>query len=209
MNIEQKFTVQVPIRTLWDFLIDIEQMSACVPGAENVKATGEETFEGVLKIKVGPIQASFAGTAQLLETDAPRRLVAKGQASDQRSSSMASATFTATLNALDEATTEVIYQVEVNIRGALGRFGQGVIREVAKRLTAEFARCIEARLAAPVQQGEKNVVSSWSAASSPAPVSSPPLDVGVAVLPEYFPWLLVSGLVGFIIGLLYGLGVRR
>ena len=207
MIIEQKFTVQAPIQELWDFLIDIERMSMCVPGAEDVRQIGDNQFEGTLKVKVGPIQPSFAGTAQLLETEAPHRLVAKGEAKDQRSSSMVSATFTANLQAIDAQTTEVAYQVDVNIRGTLGRFGQGVMREVSKRLTAEFAKCVEARLGDPATGRE--VGGAGSVRTVSAPVSAPPLDVGAAVLPEYFPWLLVAGLVGFIVGMFVGLGLRR
>ena len=211
MIIEQKFTVQAPIQRLWDFLIDIEQMSSCVPGAENVKQIGDNQFEGMLKVKVGPIQPSFAGTAQFLETDAPHRLVAKGEANDQRSNSMASATFTADLRAVSDTSTEVAYQVEVNIRGTLGRFGQGVMREVSKRLTDEFAKCVETRLAVsgPVKETAGPPVITAAKPELPASPSLPPLDVGAAILPDYFPWLLVAGLAGFILGLLYGLGARR
>ena len=208
MIIEQKFTVQAPLQRLWDFLIDVERMSACVPGAENVKAVGENEFEGTLKVKVGPIQTRFAGSAKIIETEAPYRLVAKAEASDQRSSSMASVTFTSNLKAIDANATEVVYQVDANIRGTMGRFGQGVIREISKRLAAEFAACVEARLAeaTPVKAAASRTI---SAPSAPMPASLPPLDVGAAVLPDYFPWLLVAGLTGFIVGLLYGLGLRR
>ena len=207
MIIEQKFTVQAPIQELWDFLIDIERMSSCVPGAENVRQVGDNQFEGTLKVKVGPIQPSFVGTAHLLETEAPHRLVAKGEAKDQRSSSMASATFTANLRAIDATTTEVTSEVDVNIRGALGRFGQGVMREVSKRLTAEFAKCVEARLSEPAEARASLATSATR--TTPVPASAPPLDIGAAVLPDYFPWLIVAGLVGFIVGMFVGLGSRR
>ncbi len=146
MLIEQTFVVQAPHQTLWHFLLDIERMSVCMPGVEKVAALDAETYLGTLTVKVGPIAARFSGKVRLIEVDPPRRLVAKAEATDARSASLVSATLTSTLTPVAEDRTEVAYQIDFSIRGALGRFGQGVMREVAKRMTTEFARCVEARL---------------------------------------------------------------
>jgi len=201
MMIEQTFTVQAPIQNLWDFLIDIERMSLCVPGAENVKALDETHYEGILKVKIGPIVASFQGQAELVQVEAPKRLVAKGSAKDERSNSLASATFSADLRPLAEDQTEIAYQVDVAIRGTLGNFGQGVMREVAKRMTAEFARCVETRLTSQPEPAIETVAEP-APASSPAPL--PPLDVISALKLDFLPWLLVAGLIGFILGYIVG-----
>ncbi len=146
MLIEQTFVVQAPHQAIWDFLFDVERMSACIPGAEKVEALDAETYQGTLKIKVGPIAASFSGKVRLLAVDPPRRLVAEVKATDARSASLVTATFTSTLAPVAQDHTEVTYQVDFSIRGALGRFGQGVMREIAKRMTTEFVRCVEAQL---------------------------------------------------------------
>jgi len=90
----------------------------------------------------------------LLEVEPPRRLVAKAEGKDARSASLVSAMFTASLNSLDTDQTEVVYQIDVTVRGALGRFGQGVMREIAKRMTTEFAHCVEAQLLVPAEELE-------------------------------------------------------
>ncbi len=149
MLIDQTFLVNVPAQTLWDFLLDIPRMSACMPGVEKVEAAGDQTYLGTLKVKVGPIAAQFGGKVTLLEVDAPRRLVAKAEGADARTASLVSATFTSTLKPVSESQTEIAYQVDVAVRGLLGRYGQGVMREVAKNMTAEFARCVEAHLKDP------------------------------------------------------------
>lgn len=206
MIIEQTFTVQAPIQKLWDFLIDIEGMSLCVPGAENVKALDETRYEGTLKVKIGPVVASFQGNAELTAIEAPNYLVAKGEAKDERSNSLASATFTANLRSLAADQTEVAYRVDVAIRGTLGRFGQGVMREVAKRMTAEFAQCVETRLAGQPEPAVEGVAERVPA-TSPAPM--PPLDVAAALNLDFLPWLLVAALVGFIAGYMIGTTSRQ
>lgn len=150
MMIRNTFTIQVPVQELWDYLLDIERMHACIPGVEKVKAVDAETYEATLKVKVGPIAASFGGKVRLLEVVPPSRLVAKVEAKDARTASMVSARFTADLRPLAEDQTEVAYQTDVSIAGALGNFGQGVMREIAKRMTLAFARCVEERLREPV-----------------------------------------------------------
>jgi uncharacterized protein len=50
------------------------------------------------------------------------------------------------------ATTQVDVVSEINLAGALAQFGKaGVIQEVANRITAEFVRNFEARLAPPAE----------------------------------------------------------
>jgi len=157
MLIEQTFVIQVPHQTLWDFLLDVERMSLCMPGVEKVEALDADSkgrsrnYQGSLKVKIGPIAAAFAGKARWVEVNPPRRLVAKAEGADARTASLVSATFAATLTPVSENQTEVAYQIDFVIRGALGRFGQGVMREIAKRMTAEFARCVESRLQAPAE----------------------------------------------------------
>jgi carbon monoxide dehydrogenase subunit G len=148
MIIEQSFNVHAPIRTLWDYFLDVEAISLCIPGVQNVRVIGDNAYEGAFNIRVGPIGALFNGQAQFLELDPPHHLVARGEAKDERSASPASAVFTADLRSLADDQTEVVYRVEANVGGALGKFGHGVMREVARRMTADFARCVEARLAA-------------------------------------------------------------
>ncbi len=149
MLIEQTFAVEVPVQALWDFLFDIPRVSSCMPGIEDVQALDPSTYQGVFKVKVGPIAAQFGGKVTLLEVDMPRRLVAKAEGTDARTASLASATFNSSLTPVSDTRTEVAYKVDLAVRGVLGRYGQGVMREVAKALTAQFARCIEARLKEP------------------------------------------------------------
>jgi carbon monoxide dehydrogenase subunit G len=146
MLIEQTFVLHAPAQEVWDFLFDIPRMSACMPGVEKVEAVADNAYQGTLKVKVGPIAAQFGGKVTLLEVDAPNRLVAKAEGTDARTASLVSATFGSTLKPLSADETEVAYQIDVAVRGLLGRYGQGVMREVAKNMTAKFAGCVEAAL---------------------------------------------------------------
>lgn len=153
MIIEDSFTVSAPVQDVWDFLIDVPSVAACVPGAQDIVQEDESTFSGALVVKVGPIKTNFKMKGTMTVLEAPYRLTAKAQGRDANTSSMVSASFTATLSEVAPAQTQIQHLTDVAIRGRLGQFGQGVIRETAKELTKVFVQCIEAKLMTSVEEG--------------------------------------------------------
>jgi carbon monoxide dehydrogenase subunit G len=61
MQLEHRFSVPVPVGQAWDVLLDVERIAPCMPGA-TVESFDGETIEGKVKVKVGPIQVTYAGT---------------------------------------------------------------------------------------------------------------------------------------------------
>lgn len=139
MEIVDAFTVRAPLEEVWDFLFDLERMGACVPGVKSIERVDENTYRGKLGVKLGPVTATFDGTATLTELDPPRRIVASLEADDRSLASFVKATFASTLNPI-EGGTEVAYRMDLSLRGRLAQFGSGVIGATVKKLTAEFAR---------------------------------------------------------------------
>lgn len=155
MIIEDKFIIEAPQQAVWDFLLDIPKVSACVPGAEKVEQVGDETFAGTLVVKVGPIKANFSGKATLTDIIPPQSFTATAQGKDKNTASMVSATFTATLTEIEPGQTEVAHKVDVAIRGRLGQFGQGVIRETSKQITQIFVSCVQAKISEQLAETEQ------------------------------------------------------
>lgn len=149
MIIDGDFTIQAPIQQVWDFLIDIPQMSACMPGVESLDQAGESTYTGVVTIKVGPIATSFQGEVELVEQDEPNSLKAKLQGRDRKTSSMVTGEFSADIKPAAENSTQVDYRFDLKIRGRLGQFGQAVIQDTARQLTNEFVNCLRSRVENP------------------------------------------------------------
>ena len=69
MELEHSFTVPVPVERAWDVLLDVERVAPCMPGASLDSVTGDE-IAGRIKVKVGPISMTYAGTARFTERDA-------------------------------------------------------------------------------------------------------------------------------------------
>src|SRR5260370_14189721 len=68
MELEHSFTVPVPEERAWEVLLDVDRVAPCMPGASLDSVDGDE-LKGRIKVKVGPIAMTYAGTARFTERD--------------------------------------------------------------------------------------------------------------------------------------------
>lgn len=153
MRLENSFVVGAAPERVWDFLLDVERVAPCIPGAELTGAVDEQTWKGKVGVKLGPVSLSFAGTVVREETDeAGRRVMLRAQGTETRGKGTASATVTSQLEPSD-AGTRVVVVTDLQISGAVAQFGRGMLADVSQRFTDEFARCLAAQLAGSLESG--------------------------------------------------------
>lgn len=147
MLIEDAFTVHTPVDRLWAVLQDVEAIAPCMPGAELAEAVDERTWKGKVHVRFGPIQMAFTGTVVVEERDdeAHRaRLFAKG--TEQRGKGAATAKVESWLEPAGDEGTTVHIRSDLTITGAAAQLSRGLLPEVSKLLTKQFAECLEAKL---------------------------------------------------------------
>jgi carbon-monoxide dehydrogenase small subunit len=142
------FLVAAPPAAVWALFQDIPLLSRCMPGAQDVVEAGQDAYRGKIVARVGAVKAAFEGLAMIVEREPNERLVATVQAQDRALASSVTATLTAML-APAGAGTQVTYEVDLIIRGRLIQVGNTAVQQTAKRMTAEFAACLQASLTAP------------------------------------------------------------
>src|ERR687888_331230 len=109
MQFENEFVVQAPVDQVWDYLLDVERIAPCAPGAELTEIVDDKTWKGKINIKVGPVSMSFAGTVTVLERDdAGHRAVLKAEGRERSGRGAASATVTSQLAQADAGTKVTI-----------------------------------------------------------------------------------------------------
>jgi carbon monoxide dehydrogenase subunit G len=129
-------------------LLDVERIAPCMPGA-TVESFDGETVQGRVKVKVGPIQVTYAGTAKFTEKDeAARRAVITASAKEARGSGTANATITAQLHDAGGGSSNVTVTTDLAITGKPAQFGRGVMAEVGNKLLGKFADCLAETLGA-------------------------------------------------------------
>jgi uncharacterized protein len=147
MLIEDSFTVRTPVDRMWAVLHDVEQIAPCMPGAELTDAVDDRTWKGKVHVKFGPVQMAFSGTVVMDERDdvAHRaKLSAKG--TEQRGKGAATAKVESWLEPAGDEGTTVHIRSDITITGAAAQLSRGLIPEVSKLLTRQFAECLEAKL---------------------------------------------------------------
>jgi carbon monoxide dehydrogenase subunit G len=181
MQLEHHFTVPVPVAQAWDVLLDVERIAPCMPGA-TVESFDGETIVGRVKVKVGPIQVTYTGTARFTDKDeTTRRAVIEASAKEARGSGTATATITAQLQDDGGSATNVTVTTDLAITGKPAQFGRGVMEEVGNKLLGRFADC----LADTLGSGDAAGSSSEPAATEPAPAeaaTSPAAAVAAATV---------------------------
>src|SRR4051812_26264350 len=117
-----------------------------MPGAALDSVDGDD-FTGRVKVKLGPINLTYAGKASFVEKDeAAHRAVIDAKGKDQRGNGTAAAVITATLNA-EGSSTRVNVLTDLNITGRPAQFGRGVMTDVGNKLLGQFADKLAAQLA--------------------------------------------------------------
>ena len=167
MQIKNEFDVGAGPDTVFAFLLDVNRVAGCMPGAELSEVVDPTTFKGKVKIKVGPITVAYNGTAKIVERDDAAR-VARLEASGRETTGPGSAQATATMTVLESGATSIVrLETDFTVAGRVANFGRGVMEDVSKRLVAQMAACIKSQL-------ESDHPAAAPAAEAPSTGFSPP-----------------------------------
>lgn len=166
------FRLRAPPDQAWALLQDLPLVASCLPGAELVDYQGGDHVRGRVAVKLGPINASFEGEADLMRDPVARRAVVRGGGRDRGSGSRAAGALTYVVVPEPDGGSRVDVTIEFALTGALAQFGRSsLVKAFVERLIAAFA----ANLAAHAQ-------------GRPA-ASSAKLDVGRAAWSILGAWI--------------------
>jgi carbon monoxide dehydrogenase subunit G len=140
MIFDGKIDLEVPAQKAWDFLIDINKFSTCLPGIDEVKQIDDKTFDGVISATVGPISGKFNFRSTILESRPPEQMVVRTEGTDSVTKSTVNADMTIDLHNLSETRARMDYRADVKIQGRLGILGDMVLRATATLILQEFTR---------------------------------------------------------------------
>ena len=144
MNFEHSATIPASKKQIWDFLMDVPRVSQCVPGVQDVKLLDADTYEGTLKVRVGPIGLSLSGKITMEERDENGgRAAMSAQANDRKVGGGVQAKMGMQVEELGPAEARLTITTNANVMGKLGEFGQPVIRKKAEQMMAQFTENVK------------------------------------------------------------------
>jgi carbon monoxide dehydrogenase subunit G len=146
MRLENSFEVPAPVDEAWALLDDVPRVVPCMPGAELVDTIGENSWKGVLRVRLGPVSLQFELDVTRREVDSSeRRIVIETRAREARGRGAANATIESKLGETHTGTfVEIV--TELTLQGPVAQYGQGIIPDIASQLTREFAGNLAALL---------------------------------------------------------------
>ena len=150
MKLENRCLVPADIQRTWELLMDIPRAAACVPGMEEVVQQEDGSYRASMRVRVGPMGLTLAGTLRVLEQDS-----AKGEArflieaSDRKVGGAVRADLLIQLRSEDGNQTELVLNTDTTFIGRLGELGQPLIRRKANNTMQDFARNLAQKLSHP------------------------------------------------------------
>ncbi len=148
MLVENEFTSPAPVDHLWAYLLDVERVAPCLPGAELTETIDDRNWKGKVLMKLGPVSLSFAGSVAMDERDdVGHRVVLHAKGMEQKGKGAANAVVTSWLEP-GEGVTTVKMRADITLTGPVAQLSRGLLPDISKKLTQQFADCLQASMAA-------------------------------------------------------------
>jgi carbon monoxide dehydrogenase subunit G len=182
MLINNSFEVPLPPNQAWKLLMDIPRIAPCMPGAELTDVIDQNTYNGKVAVRLGPVALTFAGTVKFTEKDDAAhkaRVNAQGKDAKGRGGAHANVDFQ-----IEPAPggSRVVVKTDLTLSGAVAQYGRasGMIQDVAQQLIGQFAKALKAQLAA--SQPAPAMATEAAATAKPAVPPKPRAISGFSLL---------------------------
>jgi carbon monoxide dehydrogenase subunit G len=122
-----------------------DALAACMPGCEALTPIGPDEYMAKMTVKIAAIGGSFEGRVALSDKQNPESFVMRVEGGGRPGR----VTGEGTLHLEErDGGTEVSYDGEVQIAGAIATVGQRLLGVTARTMIGKFFDCMDRRLAA-------------------------------------------------------------
>jgi uncharacterized protein len=139
MTMSGEATLPADRAKVWAMLNDPAVLKACIPGCQSLEKTSDTSFAAVVKIKIGPVGATFKGSVKLTDLDPPNGYTISGEG-EGGIAGFAKGGAKVRLSDAEGAPGSTIlkYDVEANVGGKIAQLGSRLIDGVAKKMADQF-----------------------------------------------------------------------
>jgi carbon monoxide dehydrogenase subunit G len=147
MKFQGNLLIARPVEKVWEFLWDIEKLSRCIPGCEEVKTIKEkEKYELKVKDSVGPITVHLELLADVKKLEPLKSIEIAMEGKDFRAGGVRQ-TMTLVLTAKGSE-SEIEFETDVNVFGRLGTLGYPFVKKKAETVINEFSENVKSAIEA-------------------------------------------------------------
>jgi carbon monoxide dehydrogenase subunit G len=121
---------------VWAALNNPDILRRCIPGCETLEASSPTEFAATIKIKIGPVSASFKGNVTLSNLNPPESYTISGEGSGGIAG-FAKGGADVMLTE-ENGETVLTYKTQAKIGGKLAMLGSRLIDSSSKKLAGQF-----------------------------------------------------------------------
>ncbi|HTO33932.1 MAG TPA: carbon monoxide dehydrogenase subunit G [Pararhizobium sp.] len=134
MNGEER--IAAPRDVVWAALNDPDILRQCIPGCQSLEMTSPTELTASVKIKIGPVSASFSGNVILSNINAPESYTISGEGKGGIAGFAKGGADVVLTEDGDE--TILAYDAKAEIGGKLAQLGSRLVGSSAKKLAQQF-----------------------------------------------------------------------
>jgi uncharacterized protein len=121
---------------VWAALNNPDILRACIPGCQNLEMASPTEMTATVKIKIGPVSATFAGEVTLSDLNSPEGYKISGEG---KGGIAGFAKGGAEVHLREDGNDTILsYNVDAQIGGKLAQLGSRLIDSTAKKLAGQF-----------------------------------------------------------------------
>ena len=146
MQFQKEVEILAPREKVWNFIWDVDQFIACVPGCKEAKTIEPgKKYAATMVEKVGPFKVEFPTTIEVLAREEMSHIKAQASGADNKIGSRMKVDLDVNLREQDGHTV-LGFVAGVDILGKLAALGHGIIKRKADQVLDEFAQAVKKRM---------------------------------------------------------------
>lgn len=123
-------------QTVWEALNNPEILKACIPGCQELEMQSPTEMSATVKIKIGPVSATFKGEVVLENLNPPESYTITGEG---KGGIAGFAKGGADVSLAEDGDGTILsYKVDAQIGGKLAQLGSRLIDSTSKKLAGQF-----------------------------------------------------------------------
>lgn len=168
MKITGTSTLDAPVEQVWAAILDPAVLAVCIPGCSTLTTVGDDRYAMTVTAGVAAVKGTYDGEVVLADLEEPSGLTLRARGAG------APGTIDADVKvrlAPAGGGTEVTYDANASVGGAIGGVGQRMLSGVTRKMAGEFFTALDQHIAT----------------GGVVPVPAAPVAVGVPAAPAAVP----------------------
>jgi len=180
MELNGSYAFNAPREVIWEALMDPEVLAKILPGVEKLEKVSDSDYEGVMNVRVGPVQGRFKGTVTMTDLRPPERfhldVNGRGAAGYVKGSGDAILTE-------EDGKTMLTYEGSGDVGGRIASVGQRLVETTGKSIVRQGLESLDRLTQAQLHPAPEAPAGAERAGEAPLPMPefAPPSELEVAV----------------------------